>query len=148
DSPKLGLFYDFNEQKKKESWGTEAILNAVVLAFDDRYQARRAPSDSTKRAFANLWKAQAAEGGQQGSWDWLDFNLEPWESTGARYYGAALAAVAVGTAPGYYTPGADADIDKGVKLLRGYLKDHRAGQNLFNRAWLLWAASGLDGLLT
>src|SRR5262249_19793441 len=54
DSPKYRLYYDFNEQKKKESWGTEAVLNALLLAFDDRYQGRRAPSDSTRRAFANL----------------------------------------------------------------------------------------------
>jgi squalene-hopene/tetraprenyl-beta-curcumene cyclase len=148
DSPNLRLFYDFNEAKKKESWGTEAVLNAVVLAFDDRYQGRRAPSDLTRGAFANLWQVQITDGAQKGTWDWLDFKLEPWESGGARYYGAALAAIAVGTAPGYYTPGADADIDRRVKLLRDYLKDHRAGQNLFNRAWLLWAANSLDGLLT
>src|SRR5262249_27220813 len=40
DTPTFGLFYDFNEDKKKESWGTEAILNAVVLAFDDHYQGK------------------------------------------------------------------------------------------------------------
>jgi squalene-hopene/tetraprenyl-beta-curcumene cyclase len=148
DSPKLRLFYDFNEDKKKESWGTEAILNAVLFAFDDRYEGRKAPSDTTKRAFANLWQVQLTDGDQRGTWDWLNFGLEPWESGGARYFGAALAAVAVGTAPGYYTPGADADLDKKVQLLRDYLKDHRAGQNLFNRAWLLWASAGLDGLLT
>jgi squalene-hopene/tetraprenyl-beta-curcumene cyclase len=148
DSPTYRLLYDFNEQKKKESWGTEAVLNAFLLAGDDRYQGRRGPSDSTRRALANLWRAQASEGAQQGSWDWLDFKVEPWESAGARYFGAAQAAVAVGTAPGYYTPGADADVDKKVKLLRGYLKGHAAEQNLFNRAWLLWASNGLDGLLT
>ena len=35
DVPKFGLLYDFNDQKKKESRGTEAILNAVILSFDD-----------------------------------------------------------------------------------------------------------------
>jgi squalene-hopene/tetraprenyl-beta-curcumene cyclase len=148
DSKPLRLLYDFNEAKKQESWGTEAILSALLLALDDRRQGRQSPSDSTRRVFANLWRAQVADGDQQGSWEWLDFKLEPWESGGARYFGATLAAIAVGTAPGYYTPGPDADLDQKVKLLRTYLKDHRAGQNLFNRAWLLWAASGLDGLLT
>jgi squalene-hopene/tetraprenyl-beta-curcumene cyclase len=148
DSPKLRLLYDFDEQKKKESWGTEAVLNAVTLAFDDRYNARPTPSDATLLAFANLWRTQAADGNQQGTWDWLNFQLEPWESQGARYFGAALAAVAVGTAPGYYSPGSNADVERNVKLLRNYLKDHRAQQNAFNRAWLLWAACGLDGILT
>ncbi|HUY36873.1 MAG TPA: hypothetical protein VMV69_29410 [Pirellulales bacterium] len=148
DSPKFRLLYDFDEPKKKESWGTEAVLNAVILAFDDRYEGRRVPSDSTRRALANLWKVQTPDGGQQGSWDWLDFGLEPWEAGGARYFGAALAGIAVGTAPGYLTPGRDADLDAKVTLLRGYLKNHRAEQNLFNRLWLLWASNGVDGLLT
>src|SRR2546430_10644664 len=50
----------------RSSWGTEAVLNAFILAFDDRYQGRQAPSDSTRQAFANLWRAQAADGDQQG----------------------------------------------------------------------------------
>jgi squalene-hopene/tetraprenyl-beta-curcumene cyclase len=144
DSPRLRLMYDFDEPKKKESWGTEAVLNALVLAFDDGYQERKVPSNATRRAFANLWQAQAAD----GAWEWLNFKLEPWESGRARYYGAALAAVAIGTAPGYYTPGADADVDAKVKRLQTYLMDHRPEQNPFNRAWLLWASSRLDGLLT
>jgi squalene-hopene/tetraprenyl-beta-curcumene cyclase len=148
DSPQLRLLYDFNDQKKTESRGTEAVLNALLLALDDRVQGRREPGDATRRAFAHLWQAQAADGDHRGAWEWLDFHLEPWESPGGRYFGATLAAVAVGAAPGYYTPGADAATDRAVKLLRGYLRDHRAGQTLHNRAWLLWAASGLDGLLT
>jgi hypothetical protein len=148
DSPRYRLMYDFDDQKKKESWGTEAVLNAVVLAFDDRYYGRQTPSDSTLRAFANLWQTQAAHGDHAGAWEWLNFLFEPWESTGSKYFGAALAAVAVGTAPGYYSPGADAAVDRSLVLLRNYLKDHRTEQNLFNRIWLLWAACGIDGLLT
>jgi squalene-hopene/tetraprenyl-beta-curcumene cyclase len=144
----FGLLYDFNDQKKKESWGTEAISNAVVFAFDDHYQGRTTPSEVTRQAFANLWRVQVQTGNQKGSWDWLDFQYEPWESKGARYYGAALAAIAVGTAPGYYRPGADADTDTRVQLLRGYLRDGFAGQHLFNRAWALWASTKLPDMLT
>ncbi len=148
DSSKFRLMYDSDGTKMTESWGTEAVINAVILAFDDRYEGRGSPSESTRQAFANLWRVQASEGADRGSWDWLNFKYEPWESDGARYFGATLAAIAVGSAPGYYAPGSDAEIDKKVALLRGYLKDRRAGQNAYNRAWLLWAASGLDGLLT
>src|SRR5207245_2296242 len=105
DTPGYRLFYDFNERKKKESWGTEAVLNALVLSFDDRYQGHTSPAATTRKAFVNLWQTQATDGPQQGSWDWLDFGLQPWEAKTARYHGAALAAIAVGTAPGYYTPG-------------------------------------------
>lgn len=148
DTPAYRLYYDFNDRKKQESWGTEAVLNALVLASDDRGRGQAGPSPATWKAFAHLWQAQAADGPQKGSWDWLDFGLEPWEAKNGRYYGAALAAIAVGTAPGYYTPGADAAVDSNVQLLRGYLKGNLAAQNLFNRAWALWAAAALDGVLS
>ncbi len=148
DSEKYQLLYDSDENKVRESWGTEAVLNAVILAFDDRSQGRYSPSDSTRQAFANLWQTQTQGGAQQGSWEWLNFGLDPWESSTARYFGAALAAVAVGTAPGYYVPGADPDLDQKVRLLRSYLVENLKAQNAFNRIWFLWASHRLDGLLT
>jgi hypothetical protein len=148
DTEAFGLLYDFSDRKRRESWGTEAVLNAVLLASDDRQQGRSSPSAVTKQAFANLWEAQVQAGGHRGSWDWLDFNLGPWERPEARYFGAALAAIAVGTAPGYYTPGADAGTDARVQLLQGYLKDGLPGQSLHNRAWGLWAAATVEGLLS
>jgi squalene-hopene/tetraprenyl-beta-curcumene cyclase len=148
DSAKFQLFYDFDEPKKRESWGTESVLDAVILAFDDHYQGRPAPSDSTRQAFANLWRTQIAEGSHKGSWEWLNFGLEPWESPSARYFGAALAAVAVGTAPGYYVRGSDSNVDEKVQLLRSYLIDHLGEQNAFNRTWFLWASHQLGGLLS
>jgi squalene-hopene/tetraprenyl-beta-curcumene cyclase len=147
DSDKLGLFYGFSAQKKKESWGTEAVLNAVILAFDDRHRGEKQPSDVTRRAFANLWKVQVRDGGEKGSWDWLDFQLEPWESRKARYFGAALAGVAVGTAPGYFTTGDRGAVEAPVTLLRNFLKGNFASQNLYNRAWALWASAKLSGVL-
>jgi len=148
DTPKLRLLYDFNEPKKKESWGTEAVNNVAVLAFDDRYQGRTQPTASTRRAFANLWQVQTPSGDLSGSWDWLDFKYEPWESPNARYTGAALAAIAVGTAPGYYTSGSDSAADAGARLLAGYLKRGIGEQSLHNRAWALWASAKLDSVLT
>jgi len=144
DSEALGLLYDSSDRKKKESWGTEAVLNTVILAFDDRN--RSSPSDGTKQAFSNLWQTQLQTGDQQGSWDWLDFNMGPWECKEARYFGASLAAIAVGTAPGYYTPETEADAR--VRLLRDYLKDGIQRQNLHNRVWGLWASTKVEGILT
>jgi squalene-hopene/tetraprenyl-beta-curcumene cyclase len=155
DSPRFRLFYDFDEPKKKESWGTEAVLNVLILAFDDQNQGRKTPSDSANQAFVNLWQVQVKDGEKKGSWDWLDFGLEPWESGNARYFGSALAAIAVGTAPGGYTaaasprrtPGEPSEGDKGVTLLREYLRKHLPEQNLNNRIWVLWASAKLDGVL-
>jgi hypothetical protein len=148
DTEALGLLYDFSDRKKRESWGTEAVLNAVLLAFDDRYQGRSSPSAVTKRAFSNLWETQLRASEHQGSWDWLDFNMGPWEEKEARYFGAAMAAIAVGTAPSYYTAGSDADIDARVKLLQGYLAAALPRQNLHNRVWGLWAATKIEGTLS
>jgi squalene-hopene/tetraprenyl-beta-curcumene cyclase len=147
DTERFGLLYDFNDVKKKESLGTEAVLNALMLAFDDRYRGRPAPSEMTRKAFEHLWETQLLDGERKGSWEWLTFGLEPWESKKARYFGAALGAIAVGTAPGYFTPGADPELDRRVDLLRAYLKAGLPAESDYNRVWLLWASLGLDGLL-
>ena len=118
-----------------------AIL-ALVLAFAARQRGDTTPDATLKAAFANLWQTQETEGEKKGSWAWLDFGLEPWESPNARYYGACLAAIAVGTAPG------DFKKDPGVALLRTYLNDNLAVQSPFNKAWALIAAQKLDNLQT
>ncbi len=146
DTAPYSLLYDFSEQKKKESWGTEAVLNAVILAFDDRYQGRSSSSESTKQALSNLWQTQVKTGEHKGSWDWLDFGMGPWEWKESRYWGATLAAIAVGVAPGY--GGGDDASREGLRLLRSYLKDQLPKQNLHNQAWTLWAASCIEGILT
>jgi squalene-hopene/tetraprenyl-beta-curcumene cyclase len=148
DTKAFPLYYDANEDLKKQSWGTEAVFNAAILAFDDRYQGRSSPSEATKQAFANLWATQVQAGDDRGTWYWLDFNEAPWGNKEARYFGAALAAIAIGTAPGYYTPAADTDTDARVKLLQNYLQDQLSKQTLHNRAWGLWAATQLRGTLT
>jgi squalene-hopene/tetraprenyl-beta-curcumene cyclase len=148
DTKEFGLYYDSTDDLKKQSWGTESVFNAIILAFDDRYQGKSSPSEATKQAFANLWQTQVQFGDDKGSWDWLNFNEAPWGNAEARYFGAALAAIAVGTVPGYYTAGMDADADAKVKLLRDYLKDRLPKQNLHNRAWGLWAAMKVKGILT
>ena len=47
-----------------------------------------------------MWALQQVKGDNAGSWPWLQFNQEPWEANDSGYYGAALAAMAVGIAPG------------------------------------------------
>jgi squalene-hopene/tetraprenyl-beta-curcumene cyclase len=130
--------------KTSESRGTEAVLNALILATRD------APggvlTDDARRAFDNLWPLQFKAGDLKGTWAWLNFHLEPWESPDAPYYGAALAALAVGSAPGGYssTPG----IQDQLKLLRDYLRQGADKERLLNRLMVLWAETRLPGLLT
>ena len=151
DEPEFQLFYDFNEDKKKQSRGTESILNALVLALEDRFQGRREASAETQDALAILWSTQLREGPQKGAWNWLNFGLEPWESTQGTYMGACLAAIAVGSVAENQSAVAAATAARakeGVTELRAYLKTNLAVQNLHNKIWLLWASSAMDGLLT
>jgi squalene-hopene/tetraprenyl-beta-curcumene cyclase len=148
DTPRFQLSYDFDEKKKVESWGTESVLNALILSLNDRRLGLKTPGDSTRDALRNLWSRQQADGPDAGSWDWLDFGLRPWEASEARYYGAALAAIAVGSAPGYLNAKADSDVQTGVDRLRRYFRGHIEKQNLHNLIWTLWASTAVDGLLT
>jgi squalene-hopene/tetraprenyl-beta-curcumene cyclase len=93
-----------------------------------------------------MWAQQMRTGDLSGAWAWLSFRLEPWEGAKSAYFGAAMAAVAVGTAPGGYA--ASADIQKNVELLRTYLTKQAADQHMLNKMMLLWASSRLSGLLT
>ena len=133
--------YDHTESKKAESRGTEAVLNALILVSADSTHRRRVLSAPTQQAFTQLWEAQRTD----GSWDWLDFGLEPFETVDGAYYGATLAALAIGTAPGKRS---DAEAKAGAAKLRRYLQVQYATQRLFNRAWLLLAATRWPDLLT
>ena len=103
--------------KTAESRGTEAVLNALILASHDAQNGTL--SSDTRDAFNNMWALQQTAGDDRGSWLWLQFDQEPWEANDSAYYGAALAAIAVGTAPGNYA--SDAEIQAHVASLRQYL---------------------------
>jgi squalene-hopene/tetraprenyl-beta-curcumene cyclase len=92
-----------------------------------------------------MWAEQRVDGSQQGTWRWLRFNNEPWEADDSDYFGAALAAVAVGIAPGRYR--ATPEIQTKLKLLRDYLNRRFVEQTISNRVLLLWAGAKLPGLL-
>ena len=130
--------------KSAESRATEAILLALVLASDDAQSGKL--SNDTRSAFENLWVLQQTAGANKGAWLWQLFDLNPWEGSISPYYGATLAAIAVGTAPENYrsTP----EIQNNLKMLRDYLNREYSAQPLINRLALLWASSKFPGLLT
>jgi squalene-hopene/tetraprenyl-beta-curcumene cyclase len=130
--------------KSVESRGTEAVLSALMLAWDDARTGRL--SADTGTAFDHMWAEQLKSGDGAGAWPWLDFDLSPWESAAvnARYYGAALAAMAVGTVPGYQSR---PQIQDSLQLLRDYLAREYPAQPLHHRLILLWASAKLPGLL-
>ena len=129
--------------KSSESRGTEAILNALILASRDAQEGHL--TNETRQAFENLWKLQFTRREGAGAWAWLNFGLAPWESEAA-YFGAALAAVAVGLAPDDYAT--STEVQERLVLLRAYLQQGSESRLPLDRVMLLWASSELTDLLT
>jgi len=129
--------------KTAESRGTESILNALILAGYDVPTGKL--SRNVRLAFHNMWGQQLKTGEAKGAWSWLQFHNAPFEGD-SQYYGAALAAIAVGTAPGNYRSAPE--IQDNMKLLGEYLVRERESQILINRVILLWASMKVPGLLT
>ena len=134
---------DRGPYKSVESRGTESVLNALILSSRDAQIGQL--SNDARTAFENMWAEQQSAGKQKGAWLWLRFKNEPWEADDSDYFGATLAAVAVGMAPGNYrsTP----EVQNGLRLLREYLNRECAAQTTMNRVVLLWAAAKLPTLL-
>lgn len=130
--------------KSLESRGTESVLNALILASYGEPAARL--SDDTQRAFANMWDMQLRTGDLRGAWPWLNFHNQPWEAPDSQFWGACLAAIAVGMAPADYR--SLPEIEENIKLLSGYLAREADSQSLLNRLVALWASSSIEGALT
>jgi hypothetical protein len=118
----------------RESRGTEAVLNALILSSLDAAQGKL--TGDARLAFDNLWATQDST----GAWPWINFHNEPWEAGDSGFYGACLAAIAVGTAHYQVTPKSD--------LLRGYLQREYSKQPLIHQVFLLWASGKWPDLLT
>jgi squalene-hopene/tetraprenyl-beta-curcumene cyclase len=121
----------------------EVIFAALFLAINDA----GAPdlSADTEKAFEQLWALQALDGEAAGTWKWYNATLDPWEMPESTYFGASLAALAVGHTPAAYRnrPAIRANIDR----LTQYLQRATAGQPLHNRVALVWASSTLPEVL-
>lgn len=142
----IAPFYNDAERgayKTAESRGTESVLNALILASDEAQN--RELSNDARMALDNMWAEQQINGSKEGTWLWLRFANEPWEADDSDFYGAALAAIAAGTAPGDYR--VRPEIQNNLKMLRKYLNRESAAQPTFNRVVLLWASARMPGLL-
>ena len=129
--------------KTAQSRGTESILNALILSSFESVNAQ--PSETLAQAFRNMWAERQKSGPAKGAWLWLNFHTQPWEADDSPYFGATLAAVAVGTAPGQYARKTELQPllrDLREFLLRGYEK-----RSLNNQALLLWASTEIPDLL-
>jgi hypothetical protein len=130
-------FYGKNtDDKVKQSHATEAVLNAAALALDD-IGAGKPLSASSKSALDQMWSQQRAD----GTWDWLEFGLEPWETRND--FGAAIAALVAGSVPAASTASQAA----GTTKLVGYVKKRLPSMVLHDRAMVLYASGKLTTLI-
>jgi squalene-hopene/tetraprenyl-beta-curcumene cyclase len=132
-----------DDPKSEQSRGTEAVLNALILASYDAREGKS--SEDTRKAFQNLWALQLKSGKGKGAWCWLNFHNAPWEDDDSQYHGAALAALAVGMMPEDYR--SSAAIRENVKLLGEYLEQNSGAQPPLNRLTLLWGSARLPEIL-
>jgi len=121
----------------------EAIFAAMFLTSED---AAATMSAHRQKAFDQLWTLQNSDGKNQGGWRWYAANLDPWENPESVYYGASLAALAVGSTPAAYRSGA-ATRDR-IAALTTYLANPPTPARLNDRLAMLWASSTLKTLLT
>ena len=130
--------------KTSESRAIESVMNALVLSRRDAQTGKM--SDDTRTAFGVMWALQMKTGPEAGAWTWLNFKMEPWESPNSPYFGASLAALAIGSAPEGYA--ASAQNAERLQALRGYFQRQHPNVSLLNQLMGLWAASRVPDLLT
>lgn len=110
------------EPRHTQSLGVESIHAALALEDD--------------AALDRMWSLQITDGNEKGAWNWFHLNLDPWEMPESTFYGAALAAVAIGNGPAENR----ARHAEQVQMLVDYLHREYGNQPLHNRLLLLWAA--------
>lgn len=141
------LYYEMTDIKKSQSKGTEAVINSLILSLRDQRSDHESLSDETTAAFAEVWDVQEnGNGADVGSLPWLDFRLEPWESEKARYYGAALAGIALGQTPDSYQQ--STDIAESKQRLFDYLKTNFDSATVHGKIYAYWAHLLCDNVLT
>jgi len=125
-------------------YGAQVVLSALVLGMDDARRGKLSPEGEA--SFERMWSIQLKDGPDKGAFHWSDFDLDPWETKDAVYYGAALAALATGIAPADYQ--ARPGVQENIAALEAYLREGVKTESLHNRMFLLWASSKLHGLLS
>lgn len=127
------------EPLTSQALGVESIHAALFLARETAGTGKLSPE--ARQAFDRMWSFQIREEKAKGAWSWFDFNLDPWETADSGFYGAALAALAAGSAPLSYRD--RPEIGERIAALTGYLRREQAMQPLHNRLVLLWASTKL-----
>jgi hypothetical protein len=128
-------------EKADMSKATESVLNSLILTQIDTVRGRTTPSQATLLSFAKMKQLQR----EDGSWLWLNFELDPWENVTATAYGVSLAAVAVARSPIRN----QVQYAQMISKMKAYLvkANQDPASSLWTRMSILWADSELGGIL-
>ena len=129
--------WDDRDKGSKPRWDTEVVATAAALAINDAATTGTL-HPLTRRALDRMWTLQKPD----GDWDWLKCDWPPYEHDD--YYGAIVAALGAGHAPGHYSRSQSAQ--RGLDRLRTYFQKNPA-PDLHHQTMLLWASTRLDGLM-
>jgi squalene-hopene/tetraprenyl-beta-curcumene cyclase len=138
-----GLLNSLSERVAKRepaasaSIGVESVLAALFLGGGQ--------SSASAQALDRMWALQTKEGKAKGAWNWFSLDDDPWEMPESNFYGATLAAIAVGGAPAEYR--ARPEVKERVADLAAFLRAGQESQPLHNRVMLLWASAKLPEVL-
>ncbi|HLK19732.1 MAG TPA: hypothetical protein VKT81_12290 [Bryobacteraceae bacterium] len=138
------LFKGLKSPLSDQVYGAQVVLSALVLAMDDAQRGRLSPE--TEVSLKRMWTTQVHAGDDKGAWQWSNFDLDPWETKEAVYFGAALSALATGIAPDAYQ--ARPEIQDNIAEMRTYLRGGLKSQPLHDRLFVLMASAKLHNLLT
>jgi squalene-hopene/tetraprenyl-beta-curcumene cyclase len=122
---------------KGPRWDAEVVMSAAVLALNDRCTSGKL-HPTTRKALDRMWAVQREDGG----FDWMHGRRPPLESDDD--YGAAMAAVAAGAAPGDYRSSEAARA--GLAKLRSYFEKN-AAPTVHHEAMMIWADSYLGDFI-
>ena len=144
DAPALKQVRQFAEEliqerwvSKGPRWDAEVVATGSILAMNDAATTGKL-HPLTKLALDKMWTLQRPDGG----WNWLKCEWPPMESDD--HYGATLAAIGVGSAPGNYAQSSLAQA--GLAKLKRYFAE-QPPRFAHHRAMLLWANAKVPGLL-
>lgn len=130
--------WDDEGKAAKPRSDAEVVVTAVSLAFHDAQTSGKL-HPLTRKALDRMWTVQRPN----GAWNWPKCAWPPLEHDD--YFGAVFAAVGTASAPEGYRQTEAAQ--KGLKKLNEYLRK-TPPPSLHHKAWLLWASTKLDGLLS
>ena len=130
------------EPRASQALGVESVFAALFLVRDG---GDATLSQGSRQALDRLWALQVGDGEARGAWHWFSLDLDPYEMPHAMFYGAALAALAAGSAPAEYRQ--EPGVQTHLAALRGYLERVWEAQPLHDRLVLLWASTRLPDAL-